>query len=65
MDYLSNNEFKEYLKNKTCRGCSNHCLLLEPNCNRSKIFIKDEYENICKTINVDKLKKVYIFQKFC
>lgn len=44
MDYLSNNEFKEYLKDKTCRGCSNHCLLLEPNCNRSKIFIKDEYE---------------------
>lgn len=44
MDYLSNNEFKEYLKSKTCRGCRNHCLLLEPNCNKSKIFIKDEYE---------------------
>lgn len=57
MDYLSNNEFKEYLKNKICRGCSNHCLLLEPNCNRSKIFIKDEYEKYLQTINVSNTKQ--------
>lgn len=44
MDYLSDKAFEKYLKNKTCRGCSNHCLLVEPNCNRSRIFIKDEYE---------------------
>lgn len=35
---------KKYLENKMCRGCSNHCLLLEPDCNRSTMFIKDEYK---------------------
>ena len=44
MDYLDDKEFEKYIENKSCRGCYNHCSLLEPNCNRSKIFIKDEYE---------------------
>lgn len=44
MDLFNNKEFEEYLKNKLCRGCVNHCLLTDPNCSRSKIFIKDEYE---------------------
>jgi hypothetical protein len=44
MNYIDDEEFEKYIKNKTCRGCSNHCLLSEPNCNRSRIFIKDEFE---------------------
>jgi hypothetical protein len=44
MNYIDDEKFEKYIENKTCRGCGNHCLLLEPNCNRSKIFIKDEYE---------------------
>jgi hypothetical protein len=44
MDYLEDEEFEKFIEHKTCRGCGNHCLLSNPNCNRSKIFIKDEYE---------------------
>jgi hypothetical protein len=44
MNYICDKEFEKYIENKTCRGCANHCKLLNPNCNRSKIFIKDEYE---------------------
>lgn len=49
MDYFDNEEFEKYLNHKTCRGCGNRCLLLEPNCNRSKIFIKDEYDKFTLT----------------
>lgn len=51
MDYLEDEEFEKYIQNKSCRGCYNHCSLLEPNCNRSKIFIKDEYEKYLETKN--------------
>lgn len=44
MECITDEEFEKYLENKVCCGCSNHCLLLEPNCNRSKIFIKVEYD---------------------
>lgn len=48
MNFLDNEEFEKYLEHKTCRGCSNRCLLVDPNCNRSKIFIEDEYEKFVK-----------------
>ena len=38
-------EFNNYLSKLTCRGCFNHCSLSNPNCNRSKIFIKEAFEN--------------------
>lgn len=41
---MEDKEFQEFLKTKTCRGCFNHCPLNNPNCNRSKIFIKDALE---------------------
>jgi hypothetical protein len=44
MDYIENEEFQKFIENKTCRGCGNHCLLSEPNCGRSRIYINDEYE---------------------
>ena len=39
---MEDKEFQEFLKTKTCRGCFNHCPLNNPNCNRSKIFIKED-----------------------
>jgi hypothetical protein len=51
MNYIDDKEFEKYIENKTCRGCGNHCLLSEPNCNRSRIFIKDEYEKYLNTKN--------------
>jgi len=41
-------EFEKFLSKKTCRGCANHCPLDNPNCNRSKIFIKDAMEEFEK-----------------
>lgn len=32
---------KEFLKKFQCKGCYNHCPLSNPNCNKSKIFIKE------------------------
>lgn len=57
MDLLENEEFKKYLKDKVCRGCINHCLLTEPNCLRSKIFIKDEYEKFEKISSIQNKDK--------
>lgn len=45
---MTEKEIEKILKNKNCKGCSNRCSLLNPGCNRSKIFIDDEikkYEN--------------------
>ena len=47
-------EEKEILKKLNCRGCSNHCCLASPMCNRSKIFIKEAIE---KYINKKENKK--------
>ncbi len=44
MDYFEDENFEKYIENKNCRGCYNHCPLTEPNCNRSRIFIKEEYD---------------------
>ena len=41
---MENKDFEEFLSKKTCRGCFNNCPLDNPNCNRSKIFIKDSKE---------------------
>lgn len=41
-------DIKEYLSKKTCKGCYNHCPLSNPNCGRSKIFIKEEIEKFNK-----------------
>lgn len=37
-------EIQEYLKSKNCRGCSNRCALDNPECNRSKLWIKEAIE---------------------
>lgn len=37
-------ELEEYLSKLTCRGCYNHCILTEPGCGKSKIFIKEAIE---------------------
>lgn len=39
-------EMSEYLSKFTCRGCYNHCSLDNPNCGRSKIFIKEALEKL-------------------
>lgn len=44
-------ELKEYLKKINCRGCYNHCSLSNPNCGRSKIFIKEAIEKFNSNIN--------------
>lgn len=41
-------KFREYLSKLTCRGCYNHCPLNNPNCGRSKIFIKEAQEKFEK-----------------
>lgn len=53
MEILKDKDFREFLKNKICKGCINHCLILEPNCNRSRIFIKDEYEKFLEEKNME------------
>jgi len=37
-------EFEEYLRKLTCRGCFHRCPLNRPNCGRSSIFIKEAEE---------------------
>lgn len=44
-------ELKEYLKKINCRGCYNHCSLSNPNCGRSKIFIKEAIEKFNSNIS--------------
>lgn len=41
---MEQDEFEIYLKTKNCRGCSNRCALDDPECNRSKLWIKDAME---------------------
>lgn len=53
---MENNEFQEFLSKKTCRGCYNHCVLTNPNCNRSKIFIKDALEEFNNKKQNEQLK---------
>lgn len=50
---VEDKEFEKFLSKKNCRGCFNHCPLDNPNCNRSKIFIKDAKEEFEK-LNGDK-----------
>lgn len=45
---MEDKNFEEFLSKKVCRGCSNHCPLNDPNCNRSKIFIADAKEEFEK-----------------
>lgn len=52
---MENKDFEEFLSKKTCRGCFNHCPLDNPNCNRSKIFIRDAKEEFEKLIVLSNL----------
>ena len=51
MDLLDDEKFQEFLKTKNCRGCVNRCVLTDPICNRSKIFIKEYYEEYLEKFN--------------
>ncbi|MBR3697268.1 MAG: hypothetical protein IKM97_03255 [Clostridia bacterium] len=51
IEFMEDEKFKEFLKNKNCRGCFNKCVLTNPICNRSKIFIKDAYEEYLEKNN--------------
>lgn len=51
MDLLEDEKFQEFLKTKNCRGCVNRCVLTDPICNRSKIFIKDYYDEYSEKYN--------------
>ena len=41
-------ELKEYLNKLTCRGCYNNCLLSNPACGKSKIWINEAIEKLSK-----------------
>lgn len=43
---IDEQKLKVYLSKKCCRGCANRCPLDNPNCGRSKIFIRELIEKL-------------------
>lgn len=43
---IDEQKLNEYLSKKYCRGCANRCPLNDPNCARSKIFIRELIEKL-------------------